>query len=326
MKPFLHEEDKELFEDYIVAVSENKNIPSDAVRRDYFISLLLFNLSKSEFRDVCVFKGGTSLSKCYPGTIERFSEDIDLTYIDKEGKGNKTIAKVLSKIEIAISEGFEIKIEEIGRGKLSKPSYVWHKMYDESRPIKLEIGAKSQPLPIVEKTLCSYIHEYIIENPPEDEDVLEMYRFPEVKLKVLDITRTFIDKVYAVKTQAIVGSLAIKVRHLYDVVQLFKNEEVKLLLADNKRMIALIGHAKEASFEYINKRDIPEHESLFGNYNFSEWRIKCEKEDVQKAYESLHLELLYTDEKQSLQEALNVLAEIDEKINSISFSEDIAIK
>ena len=41
--------------------------------------LLLKNLADSEYAEKCVFKGGTSLSKCYPGSIERFSEDIDLT-------------------------------------------------------------------------------------------------------------------------------------------------------------------------------------------------------------------------------------------------------
>ena len=56
------------------------HIPESAVKRDYYIVLLLEKLGNSTYAEKCVFKGGTSLSKCYPGSIERFSEDIDLTF------------------------------------------------------------------------------------------------------------------------------------------------------------------------------------------------------------------------------------------------------
>ena len=76
----LHEH-KEEFEELIAIVANHIGIPADAVRRDYYIVMLLKNLQDSEYADMCVFKGGTSLSKCYPGSINRFSEDIDLTFI-----------------------------------------------------------------------------------------------------------------------------------------------------------------------------------------------------------------------------------------------------
>ena len=59
---------------------------------------MLQKLEKSEFADCCVFKGGTSLSKCYPGSIERFSEDIDLTFL-ASGLSKKQYDKSLKKIE-----------------------------------------------------------------------------------------------------------------------------------------------------------------------------------------------------------------------------------
>ena len=67
----LHEH-KEEFEELISIVANQIGIPSDAVRRDYYIVMLLQNLQNSEFAVMCVFKGGTSLSKCYPGSINRF--------------------------------------------------------------------------------------------------------------------------------------------------------------------------------------------------------------------------------------------------------------
>ena len=73
----LHEFTTE-FRDLISIVSADKHLPESAIERDYYIVLLLKNLADSEYSEKCVFKGGTSLSKCYPGSIERFSEDIDL--------------------------------------------------------------------------------------------------------------------------------------------------------------------------------------------------------------------------------------------------------
>ena len=57
------------------------HIPESDIERDYYIVLLLKNLENGEYADKCVFKSGTSLSKCYPGFIESFSEDIDLTFL-----------------------------------------------------------------------------------------------------------------------------------------------------------------------------------------------------------------------------------------------------
>ena len=72
---------KDEFRELISIVAANKHLPEQAIERDYYIVLLLKNLEQSEYAEQCVFKGGTSLSKCYPGSIERFSEDIDLTFI-----------------------------------------------------------------------------------------------------------------------------------------------------------------------------------------------------------------------------------------------------
>lgn len=58
--------------------SRKTNIPPYIVEKDYWLTLILnylFNFSK--WKQNIVFKGGTSLSKCF-GIIKRFSEDIDL--------------------------------------------------------------------------------------------------------------------------------------------------------------------------------------------------------------------------------------------------------
>ena len=58
-------------------VSELANVREDIVEKDYYVTIILEELSKMIYP--VVFKGGTSLSKAY-GVIDRFSEDIDITF------------------------------------------------------------------------------------------------------------------------------------------------------------------------------------------------------------------------------------------------------
>ena len=83
----LHEYHEE-FKTLISIVASKLHVPESAVERDYYIVFLLKKLENSDYADKCVFKGGTSLSKCYPGSIERFSEDIDLTFLGMDLSDN----------------------------------------------------------------------------------------------------------------------------------------------------------------------------------------------------------------------------------------------
>lgn len=74
---FLHK-NKELFEEIIFNTAEFYNLPIAIIEKDYYVTLVLKEIAKRN-PDI-VFKGGTSLSKCYK-IIDRFSEDIDLNIL-----------------------------------------------------------------------------------------------------------------------------------------------------------------------------------------------------------------------------------------------------
>ena len=64
--------------DIFLQVSSEMNLPPSLIEKDFWVSLMLKYLySDSPWKRRLLFKGGTSLSKCY-GAIHRFSEDIDL--------------------------------------------------------------------------------------------------------------------------------------------------------------------------------------------------------------------------------------------------------
>ncbi|MFA7507846.1 MAG: nucleotidyl transferase AbiEii/AbiGii toxin family protein [Bacilli bacterium] len=96
--------DPKIFKELIVATAQNsKGLQNFQVEKDYFVSLFLKELSKTNKDLEVVFKGGTSLSKCYD-VINRFSEDVDLTIKLDNKKANYQIKKqfknkIISSIE-----------------------------------------------------------------------------------------------------------------------------------------------------------------------------------------------------------------------------------
>jgi len=69
--------------------AEKNNIKEQAVEKDWWVSMILYALSKTSCSKSLLFKGGTSLGKAW-NLIERFSEDIDLSinrsFFKKENK------------------------------------------------------------------------------------------------------------------------------------------------------------------------------------------------------------------------------------------------
>ena len=103
--------DKKLFRQALQFTSDQMQIPVIFVEKDYWVTYALFAIFNDEIGSDTVFKGGTALSKCY-NIIERFSEDIDLVVLRKDGESNNkltakirtisnVVSNVLPEIEIA---------------------------------------------------------------------------------------------------------------------------------------------------------------------------------------------------------------------------------
>lgn len=114
--------DKELFEQLILRTAEDTGIKAAIIEKDYYVTLFLKAIVK-EFPDI-IFKGGTSLSKCYK-LIDCFSEDIDLS-IDAEGKPTEGQRKHLKASILSVIEsfGFTLTNSEDVRSRRSYNKYI----------------------------------------------------------------------------------------------------------------------------------------------------------------------------------------------------------
>lgn len=299
------------FADLVSIVAADKHLPESAIERDYYIVLLLKNLADSEYAEQCVFKGGTSLSKCYPGSIERFSEDIDLTFLGMDDS-DKFCDKTIKKIESVMSSGAETEKISTERSNRSKSMYVW--FGERTNRIKLEIGSSIRPDPYSRKTLKTYIQEFL-ENHDGLDDI-NRYELCEVTLNVLNIERTFVDKLMSVKRHAICGTIHKKVRHIYDVTRLFLLPEITAFLAEENELKRLIRITKDTDSYYLEKRNISREYDPTGAYDFNSWKHYLDDE-IRAIYENLHKELLYTDKQQNFDDAIIAFLEIDNMLKNI---------
>ena len=127
----LHE-NKELFQDAILATSQYLNIPEIFIEKDYWVTFVLYEIFHSDMAKQAVFKGGTALSKCYK-LIERFSEDIDIVVVRHENESDNQLKKKIksiSKIVEAIMP--EINIEGLTnkKGNIRKTVHEYIKLFD----------------------------------------------------------------------------------------------------------------------------------------------------------------------------------------------------
>lgn len=225
---YLHKENKELFRDIISIVSERKNVTTDIVEKDYYVTMILYLLSQKEIE--VIFKGGTSLSKAY-GVIDRFSEDIDITF--KEHLGESRRKKLKYNILKPIAEDLEIEIKnwkDIESDKnYNHYDFYYNSVSDNSNfsglsPfVKLETALMSYSFPTERRQISNYIYDTLKNEEPE---LIKKYNLIPFEMSVQCINRTLADKIFAVCDYYLQGKAQRNSRHLYDIFKLLNYVEI----------------------------------------------------------------------------------------------------
>jgi predicted nucleotidyltransferase component of viral defense system len=127
-------ENKELFQEAVLATSQMMGIPEIYIEKDYWVTFALSRIFHSEMAKEIVFKGGTALSKCHK-LIERFSEDIDVVVLRNEGeKDNQMKKKIRAAGKIVESVMPEIDIPGLTNkmGNIRKTVHQYGKLIKNS--------------------------------------------------------------------------------------------------------------------------------------------------------------------------------------------------
>lgn len=272
----LHE-DEGLFRDLIGYTAVKFNISEVYIEKDYWVTRILFLLSISEFRKCFIFKGGTALSKAYK-LINRFSEDIDLAFLNINGLSGNQMKTRMKSAEKTITRGLEY-IERSGqskKGSFRKVYFDFPKIIEgdyghASEVILLEMNCFTSPEPFSLMPVKTLIAEFI--ESTEKKELIEQYELKDFCVNVLDIKRTAAEKIIglikASRSEDPTYELSNKIRHFYDLCMIKRCDNHKYLFA-SKQLYELIQIVVAADREQFKDAgtwlDVPLHEStLFIN-------------------------------------------------------------
>lgn len=105
--------DRDVFKQFINKISIETNIAMDILEKDYYVCCILQELSKKQDELQAYFKGGTAIYKILD-TMNRFSEDIDLTVKINEKLSNTQKKKSFEKT------AFDYNVEGLTLNKKKK--------------------------------------------------------------------------------------------------------------------------------------------------------------------------------------------------------------
>lgn len=317
--------DEKLFRQAIQFTSDQMQILPIYVEKDYWVTFALFSIFNDKIGEDTIFKGGTALSKCY-NIIERFSEDIDLVVLRREGETNnklttkiKTIGKVVSSVLPAIDiEGLTHK-----RGMNRKTAHSYNKEFKGDfgqvrDVIVIEATWLGYFEPYSKRDICSFVGEMMINNGQVE--IAKENNLMPFKVLALDPTRTICEKIMSLVrfsySKKPIEDLKNKIRHVYDLHQLLSKDEFIDFFdsKDFEEMLLRVASDDLVSFKNSNKWLIhhPSDAIIFKELE-KVW------DELKTSYEAEFRNLVYGDLPTEL-ELFNTLEKMKERLSSITWT------
>lgn len=215
----LHD-DREVFEELIAGTANELAIPTNIIEKDYYVTIALKALS--EKIDDMVFKGGTSLTKCYQ-LLDRFSEDIDISYTAESGIPGEARKKHLKRAVVDTMEELNLPIINIDETR-SRRQYNCYRaeytsIYGLITILKPELVVETYvallPFPTTKRLVDNYIYRFL--RKIDRLDIAEAYNLMPFEITTQTIERTLVDKVFAICDYYMQGKTERHSRHLYDI-------------------------------------------------------------------------------------------------------------
>lgn len=212
---------KDTFEQLVLRTSEYLEVKAEIVEKDYFVTLFLKRIA-AVMPDI-VFKGGTSLSKCYH-IIKRFSEDIDLNFQSeikpperKRRQLKANIIQIINDLEFELTNPDAVKSRrDYNRYIIDYPSSLSAAYLKEQLIVETAIYQRAYPTKVM--SADSLIYQYLHENGYGD--FIKQYDLEPFTLNVQTAERTMIDKMYALADYYLLNTTTEHSRHIYDIYKL----------------------------------------------------------------------------------------------------------
>jgi len=315
-------------------IAQKLRIHSVSVEKDEWVTAVIRALFSLPYAEHLLFKGGTSLSKCWH-IIERFSEDVDIA-INRELLGfseelssnqirNKlrkiSYSFIKDKLVVDLTEQMEIQginsdlfsvNVEFSEDSTKDPVIVevQYKSVIEGLTyinpvVKLEIGCRSMREPFEKVKTWSLIDEIYPDTPFSDKPF-------EVNAVVPQ--RTFIEKLCLLQEEFAKPKELVRTnrmsRHLYDISKMAETD-IELEILNNIDLWNLIIEHRQ---KFVKMKDFdyellkPHNISIIPpNFIISEW---------QKDYDTMRETMIY-EESLPFDDLIDKIKQLNERINSM---------
>lgn len=240
---------KELLEELILNINNRTGIRNDILEKDYYVCLVLKDLSSKQEKLQAYFKGGTAVYKVLDH-MNRFSEDIDLTVKNNENESNNSNKTRLKNSALGYKiEGLELVSDETIDKKCSITSfYKYNSIFSlnelfKSERIQIESTSFTVSEPVGTYTIEPLIYKYALDD--EKKILKEEYNVSEFDIEIVKLERIFVDKIFAAEFYYERKMYEDVSKHLYDVSIMIKNNDIKKMLSNNQELKKLISYKRK---------------------------------------------------------------------------------
>jgi len=320
----LHE-NKALYRPAIEFASSEMQIPAIYIEKDYWVTFVLYSIFNHEIGRDTIFKGGTALSK-YFNLIQRFSEDIDLVVLRREGESNNKLTSKIKGTSKLVSDVLpEVDAPGITQkmGMNRKTAHVYNKEFDgKYGQVRDVIVVEATWLgyfePYTKVSLSSLVGEMMLNNG-QHELATQLGMMP-FEVLALAPERTICEKIMSLvrfsHSDQPILDLQNKIRHAYDLHQLLSKSALLDFFqsANFDKMLLKVAHDDVQSFKNNNSwLVVHPSEALIFRELETVWK------ELKPEYEGNFKFMLYG-EIPSAEQIFETLRFIKERLKTISWS------
>ena len=242
--------DKFSFLNIIGLIHGITGIREDILEKDYYVTLLLKELSEKQETLPAYFKGGTALYKAQK-SIRRFSEDIDLTICIDNCSGNqaKKRLETATKKYLSLPRTSRKELEDDRKGSITAVyDYTPAVAVDTDDPlqrfgyVKVEGTSFTVSEPFSTLEIEPIIYTYATE---EQRSILrEQFEVMPFPIKTIRLERIFADKIFAAEfyyERAMYFDVA---KHIYDVGVMLDLQPIQDMLGNTGLFLEMSGYKR----------------------------------------------------------------------------------
>lgn len=256
----------------LTRASENLGVDAKIIEKDLWVSAVLKVLFEGPYQGALAFKGGTSLSKAW-GLIQRFSEDVDISFFDirilpREVDGKAQLDKfrrdarrfftgefapeLKRSLEILCggSEAFELQVQKAENSDQDPTVIFIHYLSAvadlgvealRKDQVQIEVSGRSEVEPAEMRTITSMLSE----------GTKGSFGLPQVVVRAIHPRRTFLEKCFLLHEEFSRNPPREDIRaerlsrHLYDISRLMEAPEIRYDAELVKLFSAIAQHRKK---------------------------------------------------------------------------------